>query len=66
MRKAFRSFLRNVMISSALWSHVSDQSAGLFLAADDDRCHLALRRVGLGPVRRRGAGNVTSGRVVDV
>lgn len=33
------------MISSALSSRVSDQSAGLFLAADDDRCHLALRVV---------------------
>lgn len=49
-RKAFRSFLWNVMISSAL----STQSAGVFLAADDDRCHLAVR----------GGGNVTSGHVV--
>lgn len=43
------------MISSALSTRVSDQSAGVFLAADDDRCHLAVGG---------GGGNVTSGHVV--
>lgn len=42
------------MISSALSRHVGDQSAGLFQAADDDRCHLAARGSGGGVGRREG------------
>lgn len=48
------------MFSSALSTRVGDQSAGVFLAADDDRCHLAAR---VGVKVAEGGGNVTSSHV---